>query len=131
MKALSKQATGIFKKLTDGLKKPGDSKKIDNAQGLFMAVHVDFLWESKQGRIYSLSHYYEQNGDLMRDPDMEFLDTGEAILPMTYRQDGLGIHQTALLIGEDEQLRVNIKLQKQITTFANQWMKNIKDQQEL
>ena len=38
-----------------------------------MYVSVEMLERSK----YSIAHYWEQNGDLMRDPDMEFVSLRE------------------------------------------------------
>jgi hypothetical protein len=67
----------------------------------------------------------------MSDPDMTFLVTGDYILPMTYRQDAIGINQTGILANDGESLKADIKRQKELATFANQWMHNIKTQQKL
>jgi hypothetical protein len=96
-----------------------------------MPVHIDFVWKNEHGQIFSVAHYYEQNGDLMSDPDMTFLVTGDYILPMTYRQDAIGINQTGILANDGESLKADIKRQKELATFANQWMHNIKTQQKL
>ena len=73
MKNLNQKATKVFMLLVDGLKEPGDAKKIDNTNGAFMTVHVELIHQNEHGRHYSIAHYYEQNGDLMRDPDVVFL----------------------------------------------------------
>ena len=50
------------------------SRKIENSKA-FMPVHLQKLRACEHGVFYSMTHYYEQNGDLMRDPDMEFIVT--------------------------------------------------------
>lgn len=39
-----------------------------------MAVSVDHLYDCESGSIFSVSHYYEQNGDLVPDADMTFYE---------------------------------------------------------
>lgn len=78
--------------------------KIENPG--FMDLHIEYVGTGPRNLpMVSVAHYYVQNGDLMRDPDMEFevdpkeLDadvtpktlSGEGWYPLTYRQDGLGI----------------------------------------
>ena len=67
------KAEAIFRKLTEGLVKVGDHRKINNAPGSFMAVSIEIIGRSGLGPLVSVAHYYEQNGDLMRDPDVVFL----------------------------------------------------------
>ena len=38
--------------------------------------------------IFSLAHYYEQNGDLVCDPDVTFL-VADQVHPLTFEQDGV------------------------------------------
>ena len=73
MKCLNEKAEAIFRKLTEGLVKVGDHRKIDNAPGSFMAVSIEIIGRSGLGPLMSVAHYYEQNSDLMRDPDVVFL----------------------------------------------------------
>ena len=137
MKPLSKKAEAIFNKLTEGLTKVGDHKKIDNANGSFMAVCVEIIDETKAGKIVSVAHYFEQNGDLMRDPDCTFLIsdgtfTGEAgVFPISFRQDNMGIDQEAATVQEDGHILMHPNMQRDISTFCCQWMKNIQEQQDL
>lgn len=130
MKALNKTARAIFHELIEPLKGPRRRRKIDRGGKCIMAVVVERLYQWPQGWVYSVSHYYEQNGDLMADPDMEFLVCPHGdVFPLTYQQDGLGLYQEAAACGEGGQLRYNAKLQADLASFASQWMKNIKDQQ--
>lgn len=64
----------------------------------YMPLSVEEIGVSQDGhRLVSLCQYGEQNGDLMRDPDMVFLfhnlPDGTAAEPVSYRNDYLGILQ--------------------------------------
>src|SRR5258708_7470587 len=73
MKAINKAAKRILDRLTEGLSTAGQSRKVDNAPGAFMAVHVERLSDTEAGAVFSIAHYYEQHGDLVPDPDMTFI----------------------------------------------------------
>ena len=89
MHFLDKSAEKVFHTLIEGLKEPGDAKKIDNTNGTYMPVHVEIFDRSQYGNHVSIAHYYEQNGDLMKDPEMTFLASLKgSVLPMTFEQDG-------------------------------------------
>ncbi len=134
MKKLNQKATQVFLKLIEGLNDVGNSKKIDNAAGSFMAVHVEIIGKPDcehitAGWIVSVAHYYEQHGDLVCDPDCTFLVTKGNVFPMTFEQGGI-VYQVAAKF-EEGKILFNQKLQAEITTFANGWMQNIKEQQRL
>jgi hypothetical protein len=132
MQHLNDKATAIFRKLTDGLRKVGDHRKWDNANGTFMAACVEIIGRTGLGPLVSVAHYYEQNGDLMRDPDVVFvIGADQHVYPISYRQDGLGIDQEAAYM-EDGQWKVKAKMQADICDFCNDtWFPNINEQQEL
>lgn len=133
MKSLNQQATRIFMRLIEGLTSPGNGKKVDNTNGAFMPVHMELIHQNGHGQHYSIAHYYEQQGDLMRDPEMIFLlsASDNQIYPLSLQQDGLPPVQIAAEAPDDENIRFNHKLQVDITNFANIWMKNICEQQGL
>ena len=126
MQALNKTAEKVFRKLTEGMTKVGDHRTVENNKS-FMAVHVEVVGQTERGLLISIAHYYEQNGDLMRDPDVVFL-VDERAYPISYRLDGLGLNQEAAHI-QDGVWMVCLKMQADICRFCNQWMKNIKSQQ--
>ena len=131
MQHLNDKATAIFRKLTEGLRKVGDHRKWDDASGSFMAACVEIIGRTGLGPLVSVAHYYEQNGDLMRDPDVVFLiGADQHIYPISFRQDGLGIDQEAAYV-EDGVWKVRTKMQAEITRFCNMWMRNIDDQQNI
>lgn len=82
----------------------------------FMPIHVRRISEDT----ISIAHTYEQYGDLMYDPEMVFEIDEEngALKPLEYRQDNLGIYQ---VVGENV-------TDRELTSFAVQWFKNIRSQ---
>jgi len=132
MKALSGKAREVMDLLTKGLH-TGGHRVIDNSEGAYMAVHVEKLRLTEQGALYSVAHYFEQNGDLMRDPDMEFMKIGDDYYPVYFRQDGgIALEQEAVVYGPGGKIeRYHPKLQADLATFADRWMRNIKEQQKL
>ena len=108
-----------------------DSKKIDNTKGTFMMVHIECVSVCNLGKIYSVAHYYTQNGDLMRDPDMEFIKGADGeYYPISFWQDPL-IRDEVATWKDGTLVFYNEKRQAALATFANEWMRNIKEQQGL
>lgn len=133
MKAINQKAKKVMDKLTSYIDGANDHKVVDHTNGAFMPVHVEHIRKCNLGQIYSITHYYEQNGDLMRDPDMEFIKGGDGeYYPISFWQDSPLKRDEAVEWGEDDEIsRIRPKLQAELATFANTWMKNIKEQQWL
>ena len=133
MKAINAKAQAVMDKLTQGLNKPGESRKVDNTQGAFMAVCVEQVAETYLGPIYSIAHYYQQNGEPMRDPDMEFIRGFDSqYYPISFWQDGGIPRRDEVLDWEGDRIKgIRQKLQEDLADFANMWMRNIKEQQGL
>lgn len=134
MKHLNKKSKKIMDKLIDGLTVENSHKKIDNTNGVFMPVVVELLdSDCPLGTVFSVTHYYEQNGDAMRDPDMEFVKAkDENYYPIYYRQDGLGIEQEVLIWNDKGEIaQYRPKLMIELARFGNIWMKNIEAQQKI
>ena len=136
MKRINQQAAKVMNKLIALCKALEDNHVIiDNSNGNFMAVSVELLQSvdiaGRKVTIYSVAHYYEQNGDLVPDPEMTFavsdIDT-MYIWPMTFntslgQKDG--IHYSG------NGWKINAREQADEAVFAGIWMKNIKFQQRL
>jgi hypothetical protein len=134
MKHLTIEGKKIMDILTDGVNDYDQARKIqNNPSKSIMAVHVEMINKIKQGPIFSIAHYYEQNGDLMKDPDMTFLRRADGeYYPLSYQQDGLGIYQDAIAWDDQGDIKgFRAKMQADMVSFANGWMENIKDQQKL
>ena len=118
--------------LIEGMNPKDDHKIIDNTKGTFMPVHVERGGHCKLGRQYSITHYYEQNGDLMRDPDMEFIKgSDDEYYPISFWQDAPLIRNEVVVWKDGEITGWMGKEQAALATFANIWLKNIKEQQGL
>ena len=132
MQNLNKAAYKVIATLIEGLEVYGH-RKIENSNGTFMAVVVEVIGMDKGCKRVSIAHYYEQNGDLMADPEMEFLvrEEAEFAQAVTFRQDSLGLHQEARWTAEDGRELCRPRLLSDINSFAATWMRNIKQQQGL
>lgn len=84
-------------------------------------------------RCLSVAHYGEQNGDLMRDPDMVFLfhnvSDGAAAEPVSYRNDYLGISQEIYRYDKTgRRIHVVPTLKQELKEFARAWLATLRDQ---
>ena len=137
MKRINEQSTKIFCKL---LSKP-DSENYAKLQSEgFMPLVIEMVGENIEtpfgiAKLYSLAHYYEQSGDLMRDPEMVFIVVDNRkekkdfdnifIFPQMYQQDNLDIYEESVNI-KDGKLTTYKKLWHDgHCKFASQWLKNI------
>ena len=100
----------------------------------YMPLSVEDIGQSAEGnRLISICHYGEQNGDLMRDPDMVFevyasptLTTAE---PLSFRNDYMGLMQEVYRYDDDgKKTAVNPKLKQELKSFGLTWFQNLKDQ---
>ena len=100
----------------------------------YMPLSVEEIGSSGDGyRLVSLCHYGEQNGDLMRDPDIIFLfhngPDGVAAEPVSFRNDYLGIVQDVYRYDETgRRTHVVPSLKQELKDFAESWFANLKDQ---
>lgn len=100
--------------------------KLDNASGTFMPLVMEKVTDEPGfSAVYSLAHYGEQNGDLMADPEMTFGESDHEFYPLSFRNDYIGVYQEVIT----EQ--VYLKLQQELVEFADMWLQNVVDQQNL
>ena len=127
MNTLDKKATEILENML-----AMNCSRIDKSNGAYMPVHIEVIERNKDYRLISLAHYGELNGDLMRDPEMIFaqLAATDEVIPYYYRNDYLGIEQYSMR-WTGEGIKINRSLQTDHTVFANQWLRNIAEQQGL
>ena len=131
MHSINDKATAIMNQLTEGLKEEDTSRKIDNTPG-YMAACVELIQQTNSGPLFSVAHYFEQNGDLMRDPDMVFVRCQDnKYYPVSFQQDSLGIYQEVVSFDRSTTPQVQDQEgQRQLVEFANDWMLNIHQQQK-
>lgn len=82
----------------------------------------DLVLETVGENEYSIAHYYTQNGDRMRDPEITFMmdDTAQCVYVLSYTQDNMGIYYET----ED---RTEEQIEE-LMEFFDQWLTNIRDQ---
>ena|ERR1700722_2953580 len=79
------------------------------------------------GVLISVCHYFEQNGDLMADPEIEFEVRGEEWLPISFRQGSTGTNRIVVQkVGT--QVLANPHILRDLTSFCRVWDRNIRDQ---
>lgn len=85
----------------------------------FMPLSIE-----KHDKLVTISHYFEQNGDLIPDPDMEFLDLGRGDWIPVAIQHSTGHYARA---GECEEgvWKFNAKALRDLQSFANLWGRNL------
>ena len=111
-------------KLTGGIEKFLESEEgyMKLKSGGFMDLSIDVL----NGRGIAMAHNFVQNGDLMADPDMEIrIDVENKVAEaLTFQQDSLAIYQEVY----PEPGMVNVRLKRELNSFLNQWLNNLKMQ---
>ena len=99
-----------------------------------MPLSVEEIGVSQDGyRLVSLCQYGEQNGDLMRDPDLVFMVTdlpdGSAAEPVSYRNDYLGIVREVYRYDEaGKRTHVFPALKQDLKEFAQTWFATLREQ---
>lgn len=126
MKHLSKVSQSLFDSLIEGLK-PGEDRIFNNDPEAYMALHVNRLTEST----FSLAHYFEQNGDLVPDPDMEFWKGPDGKVYPVAIQNAIGTHRRSVWFENGQPVRFSPRAQKDLKDFATMWLSNIRFQQSI
>jgi len=99
-----------------------------------MPLSVEEIGVGQDGqRLVSLCHYGEQNGDLMRDPDIVFLfhnvPDGLAAEPVSFRNDYRGIVQEVYRYDETgRRTHVVSSLKQDLKEFAQAWFAVLREQ---
>lgn len=70
MKAINKSAARAMRKMMSMM--DNGYAKIQKSSS-FMAVTIELVGQNELGKLFSVAHYAEQNGDLMRDPEVVFI----------------------------------------------------------
>ena len=132
MKTLNSTSTATLNKMVSMLE--DGYIKINNTGSSFMPVSVEAIFDNEKYMVVSVAHYYEQNGDLMADPEMLFIynKAMKVFFPSYFKQDGfMGSEQESVIMENGEIKGYKAKMQADHSSFANQWLRNIKSQQNL
>jgi hypothetical protein len=131
MRKLSKEAKRLFGPLIDQVDETENGHlKIDNGGEGIMALVVESIGVNTP--LYSFTHYYEQNGDLVPDPEVVLFKSpvnGE-LFPASIQQPFPPGVREAIVFDEDGQPeKYSRKAQHRIASFCTKWARNIKAQQ--
>lgn len=130
MQPLNQTASRLLDTLTEGLADPGgaegkSSRKYDNSNGTYMAVTVERIGATR----YSVAHYFEQNGDLVADPDMEFVKVDGKWYPAAC-QTQFGYTKALEMDAYHEGIKgVYRRAYADLRSFGTLLLRNIKEQQ--
>ena len=110
----------IYNRIFDKLERIG-ILTIEGSKHLKAAGFMDLVVEKLGENHYSLTHYYEQGGDLCPDPDMEIRIIPEmrAAEALTF-QDTFGFRRVYPQPGY-----VDVKAKKELNAFLLQWLSNL------
>lgn len=93
----------------------------------FMDFNLELIHQDKTGHYLAISHYYEENGDMVADPDMVVLVNlkNQTVIPLSY-QDRYKYEITF----DDIYHRklINVKELKAQSSFLGFWFGNLKNQ---
>jgi hypothetical protein len=95
--------------------------------------YMPLVLERHTPYVISLSHYVEQNGDLMSDPDVSFLVRRPSnskhllIFPIAITQSFIGSYREVAYLNHDNSSIKSFyhNSMADLTNFCNQWMSNI------
>jgi Domain of unknown function (DUF6908) len=114
------------------LRQPGNYIRLENPP--YMRLVIEYIGEGPRGLpAIAVAHYYEQNGDAMRDPEIVFEVNPDAWktgdwCPVSYRQDNLDIYQEAVFLVDEGKPMIRPTLLRDLKSFARQWDRNIEQQ---
>jgi len=117
----------ILDKLWELAERNGGYFKLNN-NPTYMPLSIEKLGKT----VISICHYGEQNGDLMRDPEMLFWkDENGDYFPFYFRNDYTGFEEFAGEVAGGKLTVENTGRQRMQVDVANVLTMNIKHQQEL
>jgi len=123
---MSKADSRILETIFDGMKS-GTAKKINNST-TYMSLSAERLTDN----LYSMAHYFEQNGDLVADPDIEMLRTKDGRWYPVALQQVFGYTRAVEDYDRDgNPTKAYPGRYSDIRSFLSQWLRNVKEQQGL
>jgi hypothetical protein len=112
--------------------------RIEPPSSGFMRLCIEHVGTGPRGMpLVSVAHYFQQNGDLMEDPDLVFEVNPDEDGPLSWKagewgpvsftQHSTGTYQEAVVV-QDGKVMVAPKLIASLKSFALTWDRNIKAQ---
>ena len=112
----------------------GDAEALRITSEGYMPLSIERIGKDAEGRDQiAISHTGEQNGDLMRDPEIVFAlhqwPDGLAAEPISFRNDYMGLMQEVYRYDENgKRTHVNTSLKAELKSFSTMWFWNLKHQ---
>lgn len=128
MKAINKKADKFYHACINAIPRGGTAFKLDTSK-TYMPLCVERIGGNRFGLFYSFAHYGEQNGDLMRDPDVVMLSAMGRLYPVSFRNDYLGINGEYVEFDESNRVKIYKRKQADLASFCGIWAQNIMEQQ--
>lgn len=100
----------------------------------YMPLSIEAIGTSGDGnRLISICHYGEQNGDLMRDPEIVFVlhqgPDGLYAEPISFRNDYMGLLQEVYVYDDaGRRTHVHTARKAELKSFCIMWFRNLKEQ---
>ncbi|MFZ2587975.1 MAG: DUF1249 domain-containing protein [Alphaproteobacteria bacterium] len=121
----------IYKNLIAALGRGDDPHQWPDAWKLerepYQPLHVDVLERTAEHVTIALAHYYEQNGDLVPDPDMQVrLFPQQKMAEALTFQNSLVYTEVYPIIDGKRMVRLNAKVD--LNKFLEGWVRNIRRQ---
>lgn len=124
MKAVNAKGQEVLAVLAALVPAVGESVKLQ--VGSYMPLVVERIRPDG----ISVAHYYEQNGDLMADPEMTFwLGVDGRYYATGFRNDGIAQNRTSVYFyGGAQPVKFHKREQAGQSSFAGIWMQNLRSQ---
>jgi len=134
IKCISPKGAKILRAILEPAKIKGHYK-LDNTEGAFMPLSVEILVQGEKNNLgyfdISICHYGKLNGDLMCDPEMCFIWLKGSWYPYYFKNDYVGKEDQSLRFENFEITGIKRSIYKGHLEFAEIWLQNIKEQQEI
>ena len=120
----------IIKLVPDIMGAPlGTAWKLRTTGDIFMPLCVEVVEVDHHHVVVSLAHYYEQNGDLVADPEMTVrLYRHKMAEALTFHMPGAGLYQEVYGVNDAGQITVRPRLKHELNAFLDTWTNNIRQQ---
>lgn len=131
-KTTIKRGASVYKRLKKILGKAPETVKYMKIEN---EPYERFVFEKIGKDTYSIAHYYEQNGDLVPDPDITFVTfklpdgyeklvgSKYMIIPLTF-QNNMFYNEVAEYLGNG-QFKMNTSGVGHLLSFMDDWTKNL------
>ncbi|HDT14930.1 MAG TPA: DUF1249 domain-containing protein [Firmicutes bacterium] len=87
------------------------------------------MTRKEKGFVFSMAHNYEQNGDLVPDPDMEIeIDLERKTAEALTFQNALVYQNVYDYDDKGEKIMFKPRLKKDLNSFLKMWLKNLTEQ---